>query len=250
MSLISKGSTDLFTVIVSDEIRKQFPVLGNFKTIGEFEQAIRKAQPIPLEGVVSKEKRGLRIKSIRLNKGFEGILGNVFDKKNEIYIVSFCWDLSKNPPSIYPSIDTSPDSFILPIKVNQTYDFDGKPLVIFPPREVTAGLAYNIFLLESDKDRRKISETIEKLATEYKQSDLSMLLTMSGTVTKGTTTLISSILEGALKLLGKIGSFLKADSDDYVDLIKDTLPVEDEWEEGDIVYDHEVCSVTLTRFTE
>ncbi|MFP3577927.1 hypothetical protein, partial [Brevibacillus sp. SIMBA_040] len=46
---------------------------------------------------VSEEKRGLALKSFKLNKSFEDFISTIFNPSNEIYFIAWSYDLSGQP---------------------------------------------------------------------------------------------------------------------------------------------------------
>ena len=182
MALIQRGSFEDFSVIAveptedflkrgfrrgetsvsseSDTIQEVRSALNRFRAVREVREAARAYQPVSFKYPVSAEPRGLALKSLTINKGFEVILQDVFNPINEVYLIAWCWDLSGGPVYLYPQPGDNPSKYIIPMKAGEKREFIGEGALLFPAQTITSGLAVRIMLYESDSDVRKFGETL------------------------------------------------------------------------------------------
>jgi len=270
MALIQRGSFEDFSVIAveptedflkrgfrrgetsvsseSDTIQEVRSALNRFRAVREVREAARAYQPVSFKYPVSAEPRGLALKSLTINKGFEGFLQNVFNPINEVYLIAWCWDLSGGPVYLYPQPGDNPSKYIIPMKAGEKREFIGEGALLFPARTITSGLAVRIMLYESDSDVRKFGETLSKVANAISASQLSKLLFKLGTSTATPQLqMLGATIEASAQLAGIIGKILEKNDDDYVDFFEGYYSVSESWTSGEETYRGIASEITLTR---
>ena len=137
----------------------QRPFLKGLTSFRALSEVTRLLEPKSFEVSSSTDKRGLALKSIELTEGFEGFLGNLFDKTNEVYFLAWTWDMSGQPVNKYPGDGVDPETVKFNLKVGNVREFVGDGIILFPKREVKGGIGVHIQLWESDKDIQNIGNT-------------------------------------------------------------------------------------------
>jgi hypothetical protein len=240
MALITSGSFNDLAAAVD------MPALEGLETVGVLEQATREAQSAKAKLPTSDGPRGLGLKSLTLSKGFEGILGGVFNKKNEIYFLSWTWDLSGETPYLHPGKGVATEDCLIPIKTGEVREFGGTGALLFPQRIVKSGIATRIQLWESDSRARDLGKTIETVADTIEKSELNNLLKFIALAGPQVAQL-TLIKDAALELAKLIGVILKANSDDYVDFFEGYYPVSTDWTGEEKLSGH-ASGIVLSRF--
>ena len=239
MALIQHGSLDNFSATLASPVVATWPTLSGLRTLANLRESTRAIQPAPLAFDVSSTPRGLAIKSLKLTQGFEGFLGNLFNATNEVYFLAWSWDLS--------GTRANASNCILPLKVGQAREFLGAGVLLFPARQVTAGLATRIMLWESDQGARDFGKVMSEVAATIKSSELSNLLSLVSLATGGTIATVNLIKDAAIELADAVGRILQANSDDYVDFYEGYYPAADAWTSGDEQYQGYASEISLTR---
>jgi hypothetical protein len=249
MAIIKHGSFEEFSATVTTQAQRAQSALAGLKTFSVLLEATRSVQPVPVQFAVSNSPRGLALKSVKLTQGFDGFLQKLFNRKNEVYFVSWVWDFSGNPPLQYPGLGATPQSCIIPLKVGQVREFLGAGIVLFPARTVTAGLAVRMMLWESDQGTRNFGKAMTEVANTIQTSGLTNLLFLVTTATGVTGAVITAAAAAAGELAKAIGAILQANSDDYVDFYEGYYPAADPWTTGDEVHQGYASEIALTRLT-
>ena len=251
--LIKTGSLDNFSIQPTTESINLHPeyenLLGNIRTFSALKQMKRSIardkmmfEPLPQKG-------GLGLDSFTLYKSFEGFM-NLFNPQNEIYFIAWTWDLSGAKPYVYPAIGTDEGKWFNRMKKDDTIKFIGQGLNLYPKQEIKGGIGVHIEVWESDSDVRKAGETIEQITTKIQESELTQILTgIAGT--NPTTATIAAISQAVLALSKIIGSILKNNSDDFVNLFEGYYDA-DSWTNGSEVYKNPInnptCEIILNKF--
>ncbi len=197
---------------------------------------------------MTKDNRGLGLKAIKLLQGFEGFLQNLLNKDNEIYFLAWCWDLSGQPVFQYPAEGSQPESSIFKVRVGKLREFIGEGINLFPARQITAGLEVRVMVWESDQKSRDFGETLKTVVAGIRESKLNNLLNAISLVGGVPLVTVKMIEEAALELADIIGTCLKANSNDYVDLFAGYYPASGSWEKGEDISAGPACEITLSKF--
>jgi len=205
--------------------------LSGLSTIGELEQATRSAQPVKADFPVSAGNRGLALKDFMLEKGFEGFLGNMFGADNEIYMVSWAWDLSGAEPIVEPAPDKAQD-FVHSLQPGERIEYLGDGRLIFPARPVTGGFAVRIQVCESDQEVRAAGDTLETIRKAIEDSKLTSVLSLVALAGGPTTATLGLVKDTANELSKVISAILKANSNDFVDLYEGYFSATGDWTPG------------------
>lgn len=188
------------------------------------------------------------MKAIKLLQGFEGFLQNLLNKDNEIYFLAWCWDLSGQPVFQYPAEGSQPESSIFKVRVGKLREFIGEGINLFPARQITAGLEVRVMVWESDQKSRDFGETLKTVVAGIRESKLNNLLNAISLVGGVPLVTVKMIEEAALELADIIGTCLKANSNDYVDLFAGYYPASGSWEKGEDISAGPACEITLSKF--
>jgi hypothetical protein len=255
--LISTGSISDFSVRPTATSKEIIPELGlkmllqkNIRNLGALNQVTRSLNHVPFEPVPLSVKAGLALKSITLHKAFEGFLQGCFNKVNEIYFLAWAWDMSGQPPVIYPGREFSPENWIYPMKKGDTIEMIGEGIPLFPKREIKGGVSIHIEAWESDEDIRQVGQTILEISEAVNNSELTGLLTdIAATNIIGANV---ALISNAVKALSNlIGGILKNNSNDYVGLFEGYYDVEN-WSKGMELYkmpnNHPAFEILLNKY--
>ena len=226
--------------------KKQSPT-EMFRQISAMMEANKNIKRNPVEFDKSEGKRGIALKSLKLLKGFEGFIENAYNSSNELYILSWGWDFSGQPPYYYPEVQEHYDKCIIQMVAGDTREFLGSGLVLFPSRQITAGIALRIMIWESDQGVRNFGYTMKKVTSAIQESTLNKVLTAIGTIPQPTIELINTIKNASFELADIIGGLLEKNADDYVDLFEGYYPASAEWTEGEESYTGYSSEITLNR---
>jgi len=248
MAIIQHGSFETFSVKITATSRAAHPALNALRTIADVREATRAVQPVSLAFDVSSGPRGLALKSLKLTRGFEGFLQNIFNKKNELYFLAWSWDLSGKPVVEYPGSVANASTCIIPLRVGQLREFLGAGIALFPARIVTGGLSTRIMLWESEQGARDFGKAMSEVANTIKASKLNNLLSLISLATGATAATVSLVKDAVIELADAIGMILKANSDDYVDFYEGYYPAAEPWTSGDETYQGIASEISLTRF--
>lgn len=245
MSFIHQGNFGALSAGVAPH--RQRPGLDSLTHIHQVVEATRAIQPVSLQFRTSKDRRGLALRALELKQGFEGILGDLFDAQNEVYFVSWAWDLSGEGPFLHPADGTSPGDFCLGMTGGGVRQLLGAGALLFPSRRVTAGIAVRIMLWESDRGAKHLGDTITSVSSTIAASKLSNLLQMLALGTAVTSATVALIAQAAAELSAAIGTVLTASSDDCVDFYEGYYPAEAPWTAGEERHEGASSAITLTR---
>ncbi|MFH0801164.1 MAG: hypothetical protein V2A78_02075 [bacterium] len=248
MALIKHGSFYKFSAAATKKAQADHAAIGALQTFSDLREVTRTVQPVPINFHTSNAPRGLALKSIKLTKGFEGFLQSLFNRTNEVFFLSWAWDLSGNPPVKYPGLGAEPQSCIIPLQVGQVRQFLGSGILLSPARTITAGLAVRIMLWESDQGERDFGKTMTEVANTLKTSELTNLLALIAMgVVDVPVSIITTVAAAAGELAKAVGSILQANGDDYVDFYEGYYPSTDPWAAGDETHQGSASEITLTR---
>ena len=255
--LISTGSINHFAVRptatskdVITELASKVLLQKYVRNIGSLDQMSKSLKHVPFEPVPLPGKAGVALKSITLHKGFEGFLQNCFNKVNEIYFIAWAWDMSGQPPVVYPGTGFNPENWIYPMKKGDTIEMIGEGIPLFPKRDVKGGIGIHIEVWERDEDIRQVGQTILEITNAVNDSELTGLL--AGLATTSVTGANVGLIFDAVSALSKrIGEILKENSNDYVGLFKGYYDVEN-WSKGMELYkmpkNHPVFELLLNKY--
>lgn len=246
MALIEYGSFENFAVSFQPaafDINESVRGLTTFSAVRE---ATRRVQGMPIEFKAAVGDCGIALKSIKLDKKFGGFFNNYFDRNHNIYFLAWSWDLSGNPPEIYPAQYVTIDQIRIPIKAGDMREFLGDGVLLFPPKKITSGLALRINLWESDENIRQVGKTIVEVTDTIKNSKLNAALSMAALVTGVPGATIGMFKEAATELSSAVGQILKANSDDYVDFFEGYYPVQ-KWTPGEETARGHGCEIVLNK---
>jgi hypothetical protein len=210
-------------------------------------QAARVLQPIHLEFPESAEDRGFALQSLKLTRGFEGLIGNVFKTKNEIFFLAWGYDLSGEPPWLFPGGEFDPEQLEIKLEVGDERTFLGQGALLFPARRVRGGIALRMQMWESDSGARKLGKTLEDVGKAIDDSKLTNVLSLIAVAGGPTTATLALIRDAATELTKIIGGILKGNSNDLVDYYEGYYPVSDPWQPGDERHAGHGTEIVLSR---
>jgi hypothetical protein len=225
-----------------DEIRD----LGSYETLAG---GTRDIHPGIFDFAVSRDRRGLGLRSLILKKEFQGLLSRTFKRTTKLYFVSWAWDLSGRAVAWYPGEQSDPDNAaILPIRTGEEWRFIGEGVSLFPARRVTGGLGIRLQLWESHRGGRNFGNTMTEVGAAIQDSNFSRLLeTISIATGLGPVTLTG--IEAAVQMLSEaIGAVLRGRDDQVVDYYEGNFPVSLPWPKTDLTYGHASSEIVLSRF--
>lgn len=245
MALITEGSIKNFTIEANTESHLKNDASRKLRSFFELEELSADNKNLNYELSVSEEKRGLALKSFKLNKSFEDFISTIFNPSNEIYFIAWSYDLSGEPVHYYPGEGINPQDVVINVKKGKLTDFIGDGINLFPKRQVKGGIAVRLFIWESDQKSRDLGETLVNISNAISESELNNVLSLVSLVTGVTINLIE---KAALELTKVIGTILKMDKNDYVDLFEGYYAADTEWKKGLDSYSRESSEITLNKY--
>ncbi len=250
MALIQTGSITDFSVQADERLLHEQPIFKSFSRVNEFYHAAKTIPADLFKYKQSVEPRGIALKSIKLTKGFEGFLANLFKSTNEIYFLAWAWDLSGNPIEFYPGVvdKNSSKNFIIELKEGEQRSFMGAGVNLFPQRIVLGGIALRIQIWESDKDHRTFGQILSKTAEKIKKSELTNLLSTISLATGVSGATVNLVTKASCELADVIGTILEANSDDHVDFYEGYFPSGYNWSPTDEKYEGKASEITITKY--
>ncbi len=235
MALIESGSIRDFDATLEDSALSPL----YFNKVRDLEQMKRTYKKKKIRPKVSEQNRGLTLRTLSIKKNFDGFLGGLFDKNNEIYFFSYAWDLSGSEPFA----NNNPDNYFT-MKEGEEREFMGAGKLLYPMQKVHGGVNLEIKIFESDKKTRDIGQIMQTIGETIQTSELSSLLNLISIAGGIEMALLSSIRSASAELSSIIGSILKGNSDDYVDYYSGYFPAGETWK---TVYDTPFTSIELTE---
>lgn len=231
MALVTTGSLTDFSVLPADATAEEadsFAVLAAPRPAEETSQAFKAA--------VSAEPRGLALRSLRLDRAFQSFITRLLDKTSDVYFLAWAWDLSGEPPFVYPGSGAGPESCLIPLRGDETREFLGEGALLSPERLITGGVALRLQVWESRGKTRDFGEAMVEVADIVRQSHLTELLTVLSAATGLTTAALAGVQAAAVELTTLVGSVLADRSDKYVDYYEGYFSASKPWEPTDESY--------------
>lgn len=262
MAIIQKGSFGDIPVTFKEDAIAKMANADSFRRLDKVslvQQASRIIQSQTLAIPESRNQRGLALKSITLKKDFEGFIDKLFKPfndlfENDIYFVAWVWDLSGEPPVLYPSPDTkgnfAPQKCIFSVKVSEERSFGGVGINLLDQREIVGGINVRMQIWGSNRKTSDFGKAMTAVADTVKNSQLSLNLISlaAGLATGGVTTApINLIAKASAELSSAVGRILQAQSDDYVDFFEGYYPINYEWKPGqELTEEGHACKLVFT----
>lgn len=264
MAIIQHGSFgDIPVSFKEDAIAKMANAasLRRLDKVSLVQQASRSIQPETLAIPQSSNERGLALKSITLKKDFEGFIDKLFKEfnarfENDIYFVAWVWDLSGEPPVLYPSPDSTgnfdPQKCIFSVNVSEERTFGGVGINLLDQRKIVGGINVRMQIWESDRKTSDFGKAMTEVANTVRNSELSNLLKVisltAGLVTGGVTIATTNLIaQGSADLASAVGRILQAKSDDYVDFFEGYYPINYDWKPGkELTEEGFACKLVFT----
>lgn len=196
-----------------------------------------------LDLVKSKEKWGLYLKSLMLNKSFNFFISDWLGATNDIFFVSFAWDYCGSAPIVYPPQGSDPSMFVIPMKKKDTRKFIGGGVTLWPPQQVVGGLNVVIIVFECNKNNRVIGKRMTDIHEAISGSKLATLIAAISTASGLATGL--AVGSAVVELIGVIGKIMKNDGDDYVDLFEGSYGTDKQQTARVEKYDQDAAGIEL-----
>lgn len=247
MALIQRGDFGSFFVQPTAGTLREQPEAAGLDTYAELSQVSSVAAGEPLEFGQSSGPRGLALGQLTLNAGFQSFLKRLFRRTSKVYFLSWVWDLSGNPPFVYPG--TMAPASLIPLRDEETREFIGQGALLFPARTVTAGLTFRLQLWESQKGVREFGATMKEVSDAVTKSELNQLLGGLAALTGVPGVTMTAITVAAAELGGLIGSILAKRGDDYADFFEGYFSASEDWPKGEERHKGHASEIVLVRMT-
>jgi hypothetical protein len=224
MALLNVGSLADFSVTpieATTEPADSFAVLAPRASDSKTER--------PLKAVLSPEPRGLTLQSLTLDREFQSLLTRLLKKTSDVYFLAWAWDLSGEPPFLYPGAGAGPGTCIIPLRGDESREFLGDGTLLFPEQTVTGGIALRFQLWESKGKTRDFGEAMVEAAEIVRKSHLTELLAVLSAATGLTTAALAGVQAAAVELASLIGSLLAKRSDQNVDYYEGYFAASKPW---------------------
>lgn len=248
MALITTGSIKNFTVEASKKTNTKRAGSAKLRSFFELEELSEANKDVQYELSVSEDKRGLALKNFKLNKSFEDFISSIFSPVNEIYFIAWSYDLSGQPVHYYPGEGIDPQDVLVKVKKGKLTEFIGEGINLFPKRQVKGGIAVRIFMWESDQEARDLGQTMINISNAINESELNNVLSLVSLATGVSGVTINLIEKAALELTKVIGTILKLNKNDYVDLFEGYYAADNEWKKGLDTYTRESSEISLNKY--
>jgi len=251
MALIQVGSLGEFSVVPLETAMKKLPAAQRIDTFSVLSQVTSQLPPLAFDFAVSRNERGLTLKSLQLKKEFGNFISRLFNATSKIYFLAWAWDISGL--SFYPGPAAAPSSCLIPLKGGEIREFIGSGALLFPPRKITAGLALRMQIWASRGKQRKFGKVMEEVASTIQGSELNtVLLGMAGgagVATGGVAGALALVEPAALELAKLIGQILAKAEDEFVDYFEGYFPAKEPWTKGAARYSGKGSTLVLNRLT-
>lgn len=249
MALIRVGSIGDFSVIPLGIAIKKLPAARQINTFSVLSEVKSQLPPRAFDFAVSKNDRGLTLKSLQLKKDFGNFISRLFKATSKIYFLAWAWDMSGL--SFYPGSAAAPSSCLIPLKGGELREFIGSGALLFPPRKITAGLALRMQIWASRGRQRKFGKVMEEVASTIQGSDLNTALLGlaggAGVATGGAAGALALVEPAALELAKLIGKILAEADDEFVDYFEGYFPAKEPWTKGPAKYPGQGSTLVLNR---
>jgi hypothetical protein len=243
VALISHGSLADFSVQPLDQPSTWNEPADSFHVLTESSRAAGQA----FRAARSSEPRGLTMRALQLERDFQPFLSRVFRRTSDVYFVAWAWDLSGDPPALYPASGAGPEQCLIPLRGGERREFMGEGALLFPERVVTSGIALRLQLWESRSRSRHVGEAMGEIADAVRDSKLSSLLAAMSAVTGVTTAALGVVEAAATELVGVIGEILERRRDHYVDYYEGYFPASSPWRPAQETYTGTGSRIVLGR---
>lgn len=254
MALIKNGDFGELSLapLADTAVSPEVEAISSFSTLSEM---ARETPAEKLGFAVSSERRGLALKKLHLDAGFQSFIKRLFHATSKVYFLAWGWDLSgepiqgKSPVFLYPGTVSDDGSTLIPMKGNEEREFLGDGVLLYPSRPITAGISVRLQIWESHSDTREFGETMQKVAAGIQESELNKLLGLIALATGAATATVALVEQAGLELAKVVGGILKASSDDYVDYYEGYFPVSTAWEPKEQAWDGHSSEIVLSRMS-
>lgn len=200
------------------------------------------APDAPVSLVTTQKPVALYLKSLRLLDDFDfSLFGSA---TNELHVAAVSWDLSGNPPMVFPSSEVDALKGVYSTRPGEQIDFVGDGLMLWPQRKVVGGLYVRLMILENDDDVRTIGQRLSELRGVVAQHELATSLAALAAGPTGV--MINAVVQAAASLAGVIGAVMQQDGDDLVALFDGTYGAELVGESRRDVYTQAGASIDLS----
>ena len=203
-------------------------------------------ESVAADGVIASARpRGLVLKRFTLNRGYDGVLKNLFHAYDQIFFVITSLDLSGKPPFTFPTDSASAESAFIELKPKRTFEFSlGEGLPVFPPRTIAGGLVVTILVAESDSGLRHTGEVVSEISKAV-QSDVSITKFLA-TLANPAMLTVDIVAAGAAKIAAVAGGVMERNGNDHVGLFRGYFHPTRSWE-GKLVQDQRGARVELAE---
>jgi papain like protease len=191
-----------------------------------FQQGALRADPgATLSLAQSRLSAALYLTRLKLLDSFDWALFG--SATNELYISTMVWDLSGQPPQVFPPLQLTSDALrFYRLEDGQTVPFVGDGLLLWPLQHIRGGLYVRIVVMESDQEVRDVGERMAAIHKSVRESDLTKALGAVGLATGVTAPALAAVAAAADVLTGVIASALQNNGDDLVALFDGTYGAE------------------------
>jgi len=176
----------------------------------------------------SRSQRGLSLRSLKVDKGWDG--WGFFNRVNEIYFMSVGFDFSGEPPILLPPKEVPADA-IYQVRKGEVLAFnlgDGAP--VYPRRTITGGLVVYVVVCEADKGIQHVGEVLTKLHEDFARDD-SLPKVIEKFITNPGKTVADEVLQAGTAALKPLGTILESNRDERIALFQGTYPANGSWDD-------------------
>jgi hypothetical protein len=246
MALIKRGDFNEFrgSIVDPSDGRHMF----NIQPLSVLQEAYRESRGGQVHLDLSSGPRGLSLKTLTLDPGFDSFIAKVFSPKHHLYLMMWTYDLSGAPAEFYPGPGVSSDQCLIPLKSGDARRFLGTGILLRPARPVVGGLAVRMQVWESDAELRRFGAVMKNVAENVQASTLNKTLLLLAATTGVTLATLTAVKEASLELAKLIGGIMEKNSDDFVDFYEGYYPASEPWEPPDEQHAGYASQIVLTKF--
>jgi hypothetical protein len=220
MPLITHGSFDAFQAVASGAAATNYSLTEPLP-LSTLREITRAVQPVPLSFVRSDGPVTVTIDSLILEPGSRSMVRRVLDADADLRVLAWCWDLSGDPPMVWPAADTTDGDAAAETGRLDLVDMRRvlrRPLPLWR-RPVVGGLTVRVIVWQGEHP-----DLAAEIAEAMRHSALAAALDAIGPPARTTVTSAMTVRGAAGGLGTDIAPVLRALCPDYIDFFEGFLP--------------------------
>lgn len=158
----------------------------------------------------SKGAWSLYLRAVRIHRN--DLLSKLFDRSHQMYLAAILWDYSGRKPFVYPPSGTKKaEELILSLRNDETREFIGDGVNLWPSQPVVGSLNVILLAMISRNRTRQAGEMLTNLAKNLDGSTFAQnVMAIARNPAKAATLPVDAIVQEVAKIAGSVAS----DADD------------------------------------